>query len=91
MAYHLSSGKAHEANVKRTLKPLKLDQGLHYTVKPGGLQFEDSCGRGVYLPEGHTYRITGVRDSNGYVVTFDDADVVNGTRYLTAKEGCKLC
>jgi len=89
MAYHLSSGKAHEANVKRTLKPVK--GGLHYTVKAGGLRFEDSCGRGVYLPEGHSYRITGVRDSNGYVVTFDDNDALNGTRYLTAKEGCKLC
>ncbi len=90
MAYHLSSGKAHEANVKRTLKPLRPDQGLFYTVGPGGIRFEDSCERGVYLPEGHGYRITGVRDSNGYVVTFGP-DPLNDTRYLTAKEGCKLC
>lgn len=90
MAYHLSSGKAHEANVNHTLKPLRKDQGLHYKVKDGGLRFEDSCGRGVYLPEGHAYRITGTRNSDGYVVTFDDT-LFNGTRYLTAKEGCKLC
>jgi hypothetical protein len=91
MAYYLSGSKAHIANKERTLKPLKLDQGLRYTVKAGGLRFEDSCERGVYLPEGHTYRITGTRDSNGYVVTFDDADPLNGTRYLTAEQGCKLC
>jgi len=91
MAYHLSSSKAHWHNERRSLKPLKLDQGLRYTVKAGGLRFEDSCGRGVYLPEGHAYRITGTRDSNGYVVTFDDSDTLNGTRYLTAEQGCKLC
>jgi hypothetical protein len=91
MAYHLTGRKAHEANLKRTMQPLREDQGLRYTVKPCGIRFEDSCGRGVFLPEGHTYRITGTRDGNGYVVTFDDNDVVNGTRYLTAREGCKLC
>jgi hypothetical protein len=91
MAYYLSGRAAHLHCMKRALKPLKLDQGLRYTVKAGGLQFEDSCGRGVYLPEGHNYRITGTCDSNGYVVTFDDNDTLNGTRYLTAEQGCKLC
>jgi hypothetical protein len=90
MAYYLTGTKAHIANVERKLKPLKLDQGLVYTVKDKPLRFEDSCGRGVSLPVGHVYRITGTRNGDGYVVTFDDKDVVNGTRYLTAKAGCKL-
>jgi hypothetical protein len=90
MAYYLSGTKAHIANKERTLKPLKLDQGLRYTCKDI-TEFEDSCGRMVRLAKGTEYRITGTRDGNGYVITFDDSDPLNGTCYLTAEVGCKLC
>jgi len=89
MAYYLTGSKAHWHNQRRTLKPLRLDQGLTRVCETRTI-FEDSCGRAVALPTGHTYRITGTRDGNGYVVTFDDVDKVAGTRYLTAEQGCKL-
>lgn len=90
MAYHLTGTKAHLANAERKLKPVKIGTGLYRYVQDKPLEFEDSCGRLVRLPVGHLYRITGTRDGNGYVVTFDEVDRLNGTRYLTASVGSKL-
>lgn len=88
MAYHLTGTQAHRAAGHQKLTPVV--GGLE-RVATSRLMFEDSRGRFTSLPIGHKYRITGTKDGNGYVLTYDDRDELNGTRYLTAEVGCKLC
>jgi len=89
MAYHLTGTKALIAMMEGKLTPLKADQGLVRTCEKV-TEFEDARKRFVRLPVGMTYRITGTRNGDGYVITFDDTDRLNGTRYLTADVGCNL-
>lgn len=93
MAYHLTGAQAHRLQkdwkTKGPMKPLAEDQGIQ-KVTVGIVEFEDSLGRFVRLRPGTKYNITGTRDGNGYVMTWDRVDTYNGTRYLTAEQGCKL-
>ena len=89
MAYFCTGSKAFELAQQRRLRPVI--GGLEMTVtEEGGALFQDACGRAVYLPKGQVYHITGTKDGNGYVITYDEDDIMNGTRYLTAEVGCKL-
>jgi hypothetical protein len=87
VAYHLTGRAAYKAAAAYKLTPVK--GGLEFVTKDHIL-IEDACGRGIALPEGTKYTITGTKNGDGYVMTFDANDKLGGTRYLDARVGCKL-
>ena len=87
MAYHLTGRMAKKAAAAYKLTPVV--GGLECVIKDHTI-IEDACGRGICLPEGTKYQITGTKNGDGYVITFDKNDKLGGTRYLEARVGCKL-
>ncbi len=86
MAYYLTGSAARRMAASNQLSPVK--GGLERTAQER-IVVQDGTGRGVAIPEGTKYRITGTRNGDGYVVTFDN-DPFLGTRYFEASHGAKL-
>lgn len=80
MAYHLTGSAAHHAAMEGRLKPLKPDQGLRYKAKKT-LHIETAKER-ITIPKGASYRITGTRNGDGYVLTIEGAQ--EATYYVMA-------
>lgn len=86
MAYHLTGRKALENAAMGKLTQLKSSQGIPKLVKEE-IKIKDALGRELCIPAGLIYRITGTRDSNGYIITIPS---MMSTHYLSAEVGCNL-
>jgi len=86
MAYHLTAHGAYMKAIQRRLTPV--EAGLLITAAEDIIS-EDALGKPLNISRGTEYRITGTKDSNGYVVTILDGS--RATYYLEAEQGCKLC
>lgn len=82
MAYHLTGMNAFRAALKNSLTPV--EGGLKYTAQQEK-QVYDVLDNLICVKVGESYKITGTRDSNGYIIT-----TLSGTYYLTPDMGCKL-
>ena len=87
MAYHLTHAKSYDIALKRKLR--HVDGGLRFLATKRYVM-EDKVEDIVVIEKGQHFRITGTRDSNGFVVTIEGANRTLTTHLLTAEVGVRL-
>jgi hypothetical protein len=88
MAYYLTGCRAFQHARQHSLRPLRSDQGINKISGRDPVAVKNAIGAKLTIPPQTKYRITGTRDGNGYVVTFDNIDL--GTQYFEAQDGVNL-
>ena len=87
MAYHLTNAKAYERAHKYKLR--HVEGGLRFLATKRHV-FEDEVGDIVVIEKSQHFRITGTRDSNGYVITIEQPNNELETHLLASEVGVKL-
>ena len=87
MAYHLTHAKAYSKALDYKLR--HVEGGLRFLATKRYIM-EDEIGDIVAIEKGQHFRITGTRDSNGFVLTIEQPANALVTHLLTAEVGVKL-